>query len=369
MPASDAGAARRIAIVMHDFPAGGTERIMIRLANAWSRRGRDVTIICGSEKGPARERVAETVRVRRTPREIVRASGSRRRLGHAVAALLRDDAPDVVVGPGNFHLPVLHAMRGLPVPLVCKLSNPLAARARGLLAARLFALTTRSRARAIALLVAMTPALVREAERMVGDVAVTCIFQPNFGDDQPLPPERVRRWPPRLLCAGRLVPQKRHDLALRAFAALGCPGATLTIAGDGPERAALARLADTLGIAAVVRFAGEQADIALLLAEADLLLLTSDYEGYPAVLLEALAAGLPVVTTPSSPALDEILLDPSFGRIAATEPRALADAISTVARGPAPAARALALLIERHREGRSADTWLAALDRVVAARR
>ncbi len=369
MPGSEAGAARRIVVVMHDFPAGGTERIMIRLANAWSRRGRDVTIVCGSEAGPARGRVAASVGVRRTSREIARAPGSRRRLGRAVTALLRDDPPDVVVGPGNFHLPVLHAMRGLPAPLVCKLSNPLAARARGALAARLFAWATRRRARALALLVAMTPALAEEARHMLGEVPVTCVFQPNFGDDQRLPPQRARRWPPRLLCAGRLVPQKRHDLALRAFAALACPGATLTIAGDGPARAALERLAETLGIAAGVRFAGARADIAPLLGEADLLLLTSDYEGYPAVLLEALAAGLPVVTTPSSPALDEILLDPSFGRIAPAAPGALAAAIRAVARGPGPDPDALAPLLDRHRESRSADAWLAALDRVAAARR
>lgn len=369
MPGSEAGFARSIVVVMHDFPAGGTERIMIRLANAWSRQGRDVTIVCGSERGPARERVAEAVRVRRTSPEIPRSPGSRRRLGHILATMLRDDPPDVVVGPGNFHLPVLHAMRALPVPLVCKLSNPLVARERSPLAARLFAWTTRHRVRALDLLVAMSPALAEEARRVVDDVRVVCVFEPNFPDDQPSPFRRDRAWPPRLLCAGRLVPQKRHDLALHAFATLACPGATLTIAGDGPERAALERLAEQLGVAEAVDFAGERSEIAPLLDEADMLLLTSAYEGYPAVLLEALAAGLPVVTTPSSPAIDEILLDPSFGRVAGHEARAIADAIEAVARGPGPHGQALTLLVDRHREGRSADAWLSALDEVAAAGR
>lgn len=369
MPASEAKAAGRIVIVMHDFPAGGTERIMIRLANAWSRRGRDVTIICGDEHGPARERVATTVRVRRTSPDIPRSMGSRRRLGRAVSAILRNDTPDVVVGPGNFHLPVLHAMRRLPVPLVCKLSNPLVTRERSQLATRLFAWTTRHRARELDLLVAMSPALAEEARRVVGDVPVACVFEPNFPDDQPAPPRRDPAWPPRLLCAGRLAPQKRFDLALRAFAALGAKGATLTIAGDGPERAALVELARQLGVRDAVHFTGAQPDIAPLLAQSDLLLLTSAYEGYPAVLLEALAAGLPVVTTPSSPAIDEILLDPSFGRVAAPEACAIVDAIAVVARGAGPDARSLALLVDRHREGRSADAWLAVLDEVAATGR
>lgn len=371
IPAGDAEQprARRIVVIMHDFPNGGTERIIITLANLWAARGREVTIVCGSEAGPTRDRVAKTVSVRRTPVEIRRGVRSRSRLGHAVAAMLRDDPPDVIVAPGNFHLPVLHAMRGLAVPRVCKLSNPLTIRPRRALAGWLFRRSLRQRTRGLALLVAMTPSLADEARGATKDVAIATIFQPNIADDRPLPDIRAPRWPPRLLCASRLVPQKHVALALRGFAALDCPGARLTIAGDGPERAELERLATSLGIAADVRFAGDRADIAPLLAEADLLLSTSRYEGYPAVLVEALAAGIPVVTTPSSPSIAEILIDPSFGRVVAADPAALAGAIAEVAHGPGPDRAALGVLLDRHRAGRSAEAWLAALDGVVAARR
>jgi glycosyltransferase involved in cell wall biosynthesis len=171
-----------------------------------------------------------------------------------------------------------------------------------------------------------------------------------------------------MVCAGRLVAQKRFALALRALAALGPDSPVrLLMLGDGPERDELQTLARRLGIAARVQWAGHVPDIAPALANASALLLTSRYEGYPAVLIEALAAGVPVLTTDCSPALPEILFDASFGRIAAAEPQALAQALhQTMALQPR--AEAVAMLVQRHRAQSCADTYLALLDRVVAAK-
>lgn len=96
---------------------------------------------------------------------------------------------------------------------------------------------------------------------------------------------------------GRLTEVKRHDLLLRAFAALPAPGsaAHLLLVGDGPLRADLQALADRLGIGPRVHFAGYQADTAPFLQAMDVFALTSRSEGMPQALLEAGVAGVPVV--------------------------------------------------------------------------
>ncbi|HET8611168.1 MAG TPA: glycosyltransferase [Sphingomonas sp.] len=358
--------ARHIAIILHDFAGGGTERVMVRLANAWAERGRLVTILCGSEQGPTRALVGPYVRVVEMRPAIPRGPGSRRRLGRAVAEALPRMGAHILVGPGNFHLPVLAAIGRSPVPMVCKLSNPLDRRGRGLTRTLFFAWRMRRRCGRLAALIAMSPALAREARPVVGRTPLLCVGEPNVEDDAVARLRRPSRHAPRILCAGRLVAQKRTELAIRAFAALDRPEARLTIAGDGPDRGKLEALARSLGLAESVRFAGHVPDIAPLLEEADLLLSTSLFEGYPAVLVEAIAAGVPVVTTPSTPALPEILAHPSFGRIAAPEPQALAAAMLAAAAAPGPEEAPLAAFLDRHRRSASAEAWLAVLDGLIA---
>ena len=109
----------------------------------------------------------------------------------------------------------------------------------------------------------------------------------------------------RAIVVGRLVKAKRIDRFLRviALAARTDPGLRGLVVGDGPERAGLEALAGELGLLPDrVSFVGERTDVPALLAGADMLLLTSDEEGFPNVLLEAMAARLPVVTTPAGDA-------------------------------------------------------------------
>ncbi len=100
---------------------------------------------------------------------------------------------------------------------------------------------------------------------------------------------------------GRLDAVKGVPLLLEAFATarLHHPQARLTIAGDGPARTALEAQAATLGITPAVRFTGylDEAAVAALLAEADMLVLPSFAEGLPVVLMEAMASRIPVIAT------------------------------------------------------------------------
>ena len=100
-----------------------------------------------------------------------------------------------------------------------------------------------------------------------------------------------------VLMAQRLQPEKRTDVGVRAFAASGLAsdGWMLDVAGIGPEREALERLAAELGIAASVRFSGYRTDLPDLLARAGMLLAPCPVEGLGLTLLEAMASGLPPV--------------------------------------------------------------------------
>ena len=106
---------------------------------------------------------------------------------------------------------------------------------------------------------------------------------------------------PHVIVTRNLEPLYDIPTALRAFShlRLGFPRARLTVAGDGPERGSLDRLAAELGLGESVRFTGrlDREQIIALYAEADVMLNTSIVDNMPNSLLEAFAAGVPVVTT------------------------------------------------------------------------
>lgn len=105
--------------------------------------------------------------------------------------------------------------------------------------------------------------------------------------------------PPRLLCVGRLAPEKGQALLLEAIAALRAEGypMQLRLAGDGPDRAWLEGHAAKLGIASDVEFSGwvDQTLLIALYGETDLFVLPSLAEGIPIVLMEAMAMQIPCV--------------------------------------------------------------------------
>jgi glycosyltransferase involved in cell wall biosynthesis len=113
------------------------------------------------------------------------------------------------------------------------------------------------------------------------------------------PPAVPATSPPRVLSIGRLVPDKDHDTLLAAFhlTAPAHPEAELWLVGEGPRLASLRELAQQLSISDRVKFIPPHEDLRPLLHQSTLLVLSSRTEALPNVVLEAMAAGLPVVAT------------------------------------------------------------------------
>jgi glycosyltransferase involved in cell wall biosynthesis len=151
------------------------------------------------------------------------------------------------------------------------------------------------------LIAANSRAGIRNAMAM-GVPAARLRFLPNVVDTNRFYPAIQRRpGPVRLLASGRLAPEKRIDRFLSVLASLRRHSVEFQalIVGDGPLKPQLERQASDLGLTPDwVEFRGAVADTAPAYREADLLILTSDWEGTPNVLLEAMASGLPVVATP-----------------------------------------------------------------------
>ena len=363
--------ARTIAIVLHDLPLGGSERIAVRLANRWAALGRQVTLFCGSRQGPLADLIHADVEVVEADPPIPRGSGSRKVLGKATAAYVAEHKPDILFVPGNYHWPILPVIDALPADqrpgVVAQIGTPLYRHGRNALAQIPYNLKTRRQFRRVDQAISLSDSMTEDANRVLGRRITQRIALPALDDDDhaftPPPEGKI------ILAAGRLVKEKGFDVALRAFALLDDPEAKLVIVGEGERRAELEALAVELGIADRLRLPGYVPDIRPWLEIARTFLLTSWYEGYAAVIVEALGAGRQVVSTDCTPAARELLGEALHGHVAAIgDAEGLAEGLRRVLSIPAPDPRVLARSVVDYRIGPIAEAYLQVFDAVVAKR-
>ncbi|MEP6893617.1 MAG: glycosyltransferase [Gaiellaceae bacterium] len=151
-----------------------------------------------------------------------------------------------------------------------------------------------------------------------------------------LTPEPV---PDRIVLVTRFAPPKRNDLLVDAFAIVRRtrPQAELHIVGDGPDRGALERQMGELGLDGPVRLLGRRDDVPEILSRAACFVLASDYEGAPLAVIEAMAAGVPVVATGVG-GVPELVADGESGFVVpGGEAPALAAAVEAVLSDPSRA--------------------------------
>lgn len=172
---------------------------------------------------------------------------------------------------------------------------------------------------------------------------------------------------PLILSVGRLSPQKAYADLLSAFAELRTvhPRAALAIAGDGPLRAELEQQLAALELQGHAHLLGVRNDVPALLEASDLFVSSSHWEGLPIAVLEAMAAGLPVVAT-SVGDVPRVIVDGTGTLVPAQAPAALASAIAAFLDDPAAmeaAGRAARAHVEAHHSPQSWTAQLLALYR------
>lgn len=156
-----------------------------------------------------------------------------------------------------------------------------------------------------------------------------CIDTAFFSAKADKPKSKGRRW----ITVGRLVEIKNHLGLIEAFAKANLPkDITLTIVGEGVMRPKLESLIKSLNLEARITLVGQldKAQIKQMLEEHDGFVLSSHYETFGVVLIEAMSMGLPVLSTPCLGA-SEIITQPSLGMISDTGTKALSDAMQRFA--------------------------------------
>jgi glycosyltransferase involved in cell wall biosynthesis len=177
---------------------------------------------------------------------------------------------------------------------------------------------------------------------------------------------------PHLLAVGRLSREKGFDLLLKAMVAVRIefPDARLLIAGSGPEEAALKAECRAQGLDSTVRFAGYVDRPWTLFPAATLFVLSSRHEGMPNALLEAAAAGLPLVALPAAGGVAELLRDQHGVWLASTiSEDALAASLLAALRSLRPGERFAHPFVEAFRLDRSIRTYEDLFDRTLELER
>jgi glycosyltransferase involved in cell wall biosynthesis len=189
-------------------------------------------------------------------------------------------------------------------------------------------------------------AVIANSEKAMREFIERRILRPEFvrvlpnaidlGDYHAAQPTEDAGQGPTAIFVARLITRKRLDRFLRALslASPQVPALKGIVVGDGPERKPMQQLAAELGVSPRVTFLGERDDVSALLRKASFLVLSSDWEGTPNVILEAMAAGLPVITTPVGDA-GKIVLDGVTGYVVEfDDAQGMAARMVEVARSP-----------------------------------
>jgi GalNAc-alpha-(1->4)-GalNAc-alpha-(1->3)-diNAcBac-PP-undecaprenol alpha-1,4-N-acetyl-D-galactosaminyltransferase len=289
----------KIMFVLYALVPGGAERVAATLINHWVNTGDELSVVTIASTDTDFYELDS--RVKRVALNLARASRNWRdfilnnfQLVMRLRDVIRFVNPDVVLSFIELvNLRVLLAALGTGMPVVVEEHIDPTQHSIGKIAGILRGLLYR-RARAV---VVLTPGISEWASRIVPREAIHVIPNP-IGDQFLKPCPTISEHARKLVGMGRLESQKGFDLLLRAFAQCTTIHSdwTLDIFGEGSERARLQTLADHLGIADRVRLPGVIKDPERVLRQSDFFVLSSRYEGFPMVLLEAMSCGLPVVS-------------------------------------------------------------------------
>lgn len=309
----------KVSILLPDLRGGGVERVRLVLAREFIERGHAVDFVLMQQRGELLGEVPTGARI------IDLATPRLRNVLRPLSRYLRRERPDALLAamwPLTGIAPVAARLAGVQTTILA--SEHIDFRMTPSLNTSVTWITKKFGCLAYE----QCDAVVAVSAGVADSISAVTGFPRDrvhvIHNPIKLPNANIRRSPankwchgqPKILTVGTLKSQKNHGLLLHAFSAIRrWPNATLTIVGDGPLRLELQQLAARLGISARVNFAGFHVNPNPFYASADLFVLSSDYEGFANVIVEALAHGVPVVSTdcPSGPS--EILHQGRYGRL------------------------------------------------------
>lgn len=289
----------RILLFTSNLHGGGAERVLSRLASHWATQERSVTLVTIDSATPRDFPLPP--QVERIPLNLsgpqgwggpIRANWQRIQ---GLRQIIRQVRPEVILSfIDQANVVALLAARGLGIPVVIsERADP-----RFHQIGRSWQWLRRRVYREAAALVVLSPEVAEWFTPLVARKRIVVI--PNAIS---APSDVAQRREPIVLAVGRLSPEKGFDRLIEVARSLHERGTLrdwrFVIVGEGPARAALAQQASELP-AGTVEFAGWVADPAPWYARAGMFVLPSRYEGFPNVLLEAMAAGVPAVAFENS---------------------------------------------------------------------
>lgn len=296
---------------------GGVERALLRMSGGWLARGHRVTLVLGACEGPLAAELPPGI-------EVIELGSPHYPILMRLPGVVRRLDPDVLFCPGNYYTAAAAIIRmqlgRRTPPIIAKVSNALVRPEMWRFVAWGYRRWLRWHPAFLDHIVAMTPAMAREAidEMQMPPDRVSVIANPpaeRIADATPLALPKGRY----IVGVGRLEPQKRWDRLIAALPRLADPDIHLLLLGEGSARAGLEAQVARLGLGDRVTMPGHASDPLPALKHATVAALTSDFEGVPGVIREALSQGTPVVATEASVAVRELIDSPMLGTVVARE--------------------------------------------------
>lgn len=336
----------KVVFFTHNLGYGGAERCIVNITSELKKRGHDVEILLVDKEGGLIKDVHEDVRVRELDGEPLL------RAGLDLRTFIREHSPDILVSNVNTaNLMAIAAVKTIrtDTSLIVGVHNTLSVKKQD------YSTGVKDR---------FIPYLMRVLYPL-GDqfIAVSQGVADNLSSNYNVPKHRInviynpcvtdqiieKGSQPTddalsfhsngdlILGVGSLIEQKEFSTLIRAFSDVvkKKPDSRLAIIGDGPERANLENLAMELNIADKVSILGHVDNVYSYMANADLFVLSSRWEGFGIVIVEAMAFGTPIVATDCPHGPREILEAGKYGRLSPVgDSSKLADAIIETLNSP-----------------------------------
>jgi glycosyltransferase involved in cell wall biosynthesis len=357
----------KIALFMPSFAGGGTERVFLSLARGFSDRGKKVDLIVADSTGELKTQMDERVRVfdlqskrvslclprlvnylQKEKPSILLSGLTYANIIAILAKQLSHSATSIVISEHNFLSPKIRQEIGFKEKVVLFLARFYYRHPNGIVAVSAGVkndLSSYLRVPLSRIQTISNPLDLEKVETRSGD-----LIQHSWLDQKKAPV---------ILSAGRLVWQKDFTTLLSAFEIiLAKMDARLIIIGEGSDRQALEKQIAAANLSAKVSLAGFQQNPYAFMRHSDVFVLSSIYEGFAMVLVEAMACEVPVISTNIPGGPTEILQFGKFGRLVPPRnPEAMAQAIIDILKNP-PDTTPAKIRAQDYSLGRVVDQYL-----------